>query len=52
MIMAKFVLIVILSGGRSFTAPFHTAQACEAARDVIVEKCGFVYHAQCHWTGL
>lgn len=59
MILAKFVLIVVFYKGGTLTAPFHTAEACEAARKSIIADVRnpmasgtWVEHAQCHWTGL
>lgn len=55
MILAKFTLIVI-SGLSTVAAPFQTEVACENARKEIIHSLRnngyYIYHAQCHWTGI
>jgi hypothetical protein len=55
MILAKFVLIIVWWSGNSIVAPFHSADACEAALKEIVYSTKSVrapLSAKCHWTGL
>lgn len=54
MILAKFVLIIVFYD-HSVVAPFHTADACEAALKEIVystKQNRTALSAKCHWTGL
>lgn len=58
MMMAKFVLVVVLysfsSNPAVLSVPFATSEACESARSNILRDMSgiYVWHAQCHWTGL